>query len=66
MTIGTFHVTNVLKTYTRVMRNTLTRGRAGRENTEVQDVVSISTEGKKKQVRDTTTREIIEKVKDTK
>ena len=66
MAIEAFPVNNVLKTYTKIMRN-----RSGRESDEpggsrVKDLVTISHEGKRKQVMEFAAREIIERVKETK
>ena len=68
MTVGTFQIGNVLKTYTKVMKNTTGRAARTAERVEsnVQDMVSISNEGKMKQVRDMATRDIIDRVKETK
>lgn len=65
MTIGTFPVSNVLKTYTRVMKNRTAQRGGQRDESLEKDVVTISLEGKRKQVMDFATREIIQKVKDT-
>ena len=65
MTIGPFSISSVLKTYTRVMRNSSPQGNYDRNDSRVEDVVTISLEGKKKQVMEFATKEIIEKVKGT-
>jgi len=66
MTITPFSINSVLKTYTRVMRNSPVKGDYDRGGPRVEDMVTISLEGKKKQVMEFATKEIIEKVKGTK
>jgi len=65
MAISTFPVSNVLKTYTRVMKNRATGQAEERDDALAKDLVTISLEGKRKQIMDFATREIIQKVKDT-
>jgi hypothetical protein len=65
MTISTFPAGNVLKTYTRVMRGGFRQDDTRDGGAQVRDVVTISLEGKKKQIMDHAAREIIEKVKET-
>jgi len=66
MTIGTFSINSVLKTYTKVMRNSPVKGDYDRGGSKVEDVVTISLEGKKKQVMEFATKQVIENVKGTK
>ncbi len=66
MTIGPFSISSVLKTYTKVMKSSPVKGDYDRGGPKVKDMVTISLEGKKKQVMEFATKEIIAKVKGTK
>ena len=66
MAIEAFPISSVLKTYTKVMRNRSAREADDPGGSRVKDLVTISHEGKRKQVMEFAAREIIERVKETK
>jgi len=65
MTIGAHPVGNVLKTYTRVMKSRAPGRDSASGEARVEDTVTISLEGKRKQILDFAAREIIQRVKTT-
>ena len=66
MTIMPSQINDVLKIYTKISRVSPVKGDASTPDVhDTEDVVSISTEAKRKQVLEQTRQEVIKKIKET-
>ena len=66
MTISPFQISEAAHLYTRLSKLKPSAILEDRETSAPQDVVSISTEGKKKQIMDQTRNEVLQQIRNTK